>query len=120
MLLRTYARGAVVVLTLAAIAGFSGMPALRGDEAPLFLGTAAIFAYVGFWHRDAAVIRAVVSGLGVLYLSSGVILAILFVALEFPFAGRGYVETLGLAAFGGISAMCSRVLPCEEEPPEKQ
>ena len=116
MLLRTYARGAEVVLTVVAMAGFLGLPVLEGGEPLLFLGTAAIFAYVGFWNRDDAVIRAVIGGLGVLYLISGVLLAISLVALELPFESRGYVETIGLAAFGGISVVCARALPCEDGP----
>lgn len=119
MLLRTYARGAAVLLALVALAGFLGIPALGGGVALLCLGTAGIFAYVGYWQRDVAVVQAAVGGLGVLYLVVGVILAILLVALEFPFEGTGYVETLGVAAFGGISTVCSQVLPCEEEPPEQ-
>ena len=119
MLLNTYTQGAAVALVLAAVAGLFGVPVLAGGGPLLYLGTAAIFAYVGFWKRDAALTRAVVGGLGILYLLSGAILAVSFVALEFPFDGRGFVETLGLVFFGSISTWCSRVLPCEDDPPQR-
>ncbi len=119
MLLITYTQGAAVALVLAAIVVFFGVPVLAGGEPLLYLGTAAIFAYVGFWKRDATLTSAVVGGLGMLYLVSGAILAVSFVALEFPFEGRGFVETLGPVFFGGISTWCSRVLPCEDDPPER-
>ena len=104
---------------MAATAGFLGVSALGGSALVLYLGAAVIFAYVGFWQRDATVTRAVVGGLGALYLISGVILALFFVALEFPFEGRSYVETFGLVAFGSMSALCSQVLPFEDGPPEQ-
>jgi hypothetical protein len=117
-LLRTYARGAAVLFVLAAFAGFSGVSMLGGGAPLLYLFTAAIFAYAGSRSADAALRRSVVGGFGTLYLFAGVLLAAAFVALGFPFEGRGYVETLGLAAFGGASSVCARVLPCEDDPPE--
>lgn len=119
MLLRTYARGAAMVCVLAALAGLSGVSVLGGGAPILYLGTAAAFAYVGFLRRDAALTRSVVGGFGTLYFLGGVLLAACFLALGFPFEGRGYVETLGLAIFGAASNVFARALPCEDDPPAR-
>lgn len=116
MLLRTYARGAALALGLAAMAGFLGAPVPGVAYALLCLGTGSIFAYVGFGERDASLTRAVVGGLGTLHLVSGVALAVLFVALGFPFERHGYAHTLGLMAFGGLCVACARSLPCDDSP----
>ncbi len=43
-------------------------------------------------------------------------LAVLFVALGYPFERHGYAHTLGLMAFGGLCVACARSLPCDDSP----
>lgn len=117
MLLRTYARLVAVVLILASAAGLFGWLALGKGSAILYLFTAAVFAYAGGRWCDAGFTRAVVGSFGKFYLASGLVVAVLFVVLGFPFKGGGYAEALGLAIVGGASTVCSRVLPCEDDPP---
>jgi hypothetical protein len=81
-------------------------------SALLYLFTAGVFAYAGTRRRDAGFTRALVGNFGAFYLASGLGLAVLFVALKFPFEGGTYAEALGLATMGGVSAVCARVLPC--------
>jgi hypothetical protein len=117
MLLRTYARLVAMVLAVAALAGALGWVAL-GKGAPLYLFTAIVFAYAGSRWRDAEFTRAVVGSFGTFYLASGLILAVVFGGLEFPFGSGAYAMALGLAIVGGMSTVCARVLPCEDDPPE--
>ncbi len=58
-----------------------------------------------------------VGSFGKFYLASGLVCALLFAVLGFPFKGRAYAQALGLAILGGMSAVCARVLPCEDDPP---
>jgi hypothetical protein len=118
MLLRTYARLVAVVLVLASVADLLGWLALGTGAALLYVFTAGVFAYAGGRQGDEGFTRAVVGGFGGFYLASGLLLAIVFVVLEFPFGGGAYAEAFGLAALGGLSAACARVLPCDDDPPE--
>lgn len=114
---RTYARLVAVVLILASAAGLFEWLALGQGSVILYLFTAGVFAYAGGRWCDAGFTRAVVGSFGKFYLASGLVVAVLFVVLGFPFKGGGYAEALGLAIVGGASIVCSRVLPCEDDPP---
>lgn len=118
MLLRTYARLVAVVLVLASAAGSFGWLALGKGSALLYIFTAGVFAFAGGRWWDAGFTRAVVGGFGKFYLVSGLILAVLFAVMEFPFEGGAYAEAFGLAVVGGLSAVCARVLPCEDDTKE--
>ena len=120
MLLRAYARLAAVVLVLASLASLFGWLALGKGSALLYLFTAGIFTYAGGRWWDAGFTREVVGSFGKFYLASGLVLAVLFAVLRFPFEGGAYAEALGLTVLGGLSAACARVLPCEDDPKEGQ
>jgi hypothetical protein len=116
--LRTYARIVAVVLVLASVAGLFGWLALGKGSALLYIFTAGVFAYAGGHQRDAGLVRAVVGSFGGFYLASCLVLALVFVVLGVPLEGGAYAEAFGLAAVGGMSAVCARVLPCDDDPPE--
>ena len=119
MLLRTYARIVAAALVLASLAGLFGWSAFGKGSAILYLFTAGVFAYAGGRRWDAGFTRAVVGDFGKFYLASGLVLAALFVVLGFSFGGGAYAEAFGLAIVGGMSAVCARVLPCEDDPPKE-
>ena len=87
--LRIYARVAGSILVLLGLAGltlapaFVFVPKLSLVESFFHAFMGAIFLYVGFLNRDAAVVRSVVGGLGVLLL-----------------VGKAFMIVTGLA-FGG-------------------
>lgn len=118
--MRTYARLVAVVLVVASVAGSFGWLSLGKGLALLCLFTAGVFAYASGRRGDAGFTREVVGSFGKFYLVSGLFLAVLFVVLKFPFEGGAYVEAFGLAALGGLSTVCARVLPCEDDPTEEQ
>jgi hypothetical protein len=118
MLLRNYARLVAGVSFLASVAGVFGWLALGKGSALLYLFTAGVFAYAGTRRGDTGFTRTVVGSFGKFYLASGLVLAVLFVALKFPFEGGAYAEVFGLAIVGGMSAVCARVLPYEDDLPQ--
>ena len=80
------------------------------------LSSAAILAYVGFSRRNSAIVRSVVGGLGVLFLLSGLLVALIVSFLGFPLEGRGWEAGLVQAALGGLTMACAVILPCDDEP----
>ena len=119
-MLHIYARILAAVLGVIAIAvarrmtGTGLLGAGLGAGA-LYLGSAAVFAYAGFWLRNAATIRIVVAVMGSLFLLLGLLVALAMSILGFPFEGRGWVVGLAHAALGGLTMACAVLLPCEDE-----
>jgi hypothetical protein len=114
-MLRFYARALAVLLTLSSIVFFVRVAGIGLGVGIFHLSSAAIFAYVGFSRRNSAIIRGVVGGLGVLFLLSGLLVALTVSFLGFPFEGRGWAG-LVQAALGGLTMACAVVLPCDDEP----
>jgi len=79
----------------------------------LFAGT--VFAYVSFWYRDQALMRAVVGGIGLLYLLGGLLLATLMVFLRFPYQEEGFVLYLGNAILGAISVLVAKASTADSD-----
>ena len=118
-MLRIYARVLAAVLGVIAIVAArrmtgAGLGAGLGTGV-LYLGSAAVFAYAGFWPSNAATIRIVVAVMGSLFLLLGVLVALAMGILGFPFEGRGWVVGLANAALGGLTMACAALLPCEDE-----
>jgi hypothetical protein len=116
-MLRIYARLLAIVLALGGIAALVVL--IRGvglGVGIFYLSSAAIFAWVGFSRRDSAIVRGAVGGMGVLFLLSGLLVALTFGILGFPFEGRGWEAGLVQAALGGLTMACAVLLPCDDEP----
>lgn len=118
-MLRTYARLLAVVLALVGIATLVGMLGVSPGVGILYLSSATIIAYVSFLRRDPDIIRVVVGVVGVLFLLSGLFLAIVMSALGFPYEGGGWEIGLANAALGALTMACAMLLPYtdEERPP---
>lgn len=67
-MMRTYARIVGVLLVLTGLAGFVGAVDTDGGADFYHMAVGGIFVYLGFWQRDAVVVRRVVGGMGVLLL----------------------------------------------------
>jgi hypothetical protein len=115
-MLRIYARllAAALVATAAAIA--VRMPTEGVGVSVLFyVGSAAVFAYAGFRRGEAVVVRSVVAIMGVIFLVSGLLLALAMGILGFPYGGKGWVFGLAHAALGGLTMACAGLLPCDDD-----
>ncbi len=115
-MLRLYARTMAVLLTLSSIVFLVRVAGMGLGVGIFHLSSAAIFAYVGFSRRNSAIVRSVVGGMGVLFLFSGLLVALIVSFLGFPFEGRGWEAGLVQAALGGLTMACAVVLPCDDEP----
>jgi hypothetical protein len=80
----------------------------------LYLGSAFVFAYAGFWQGDTASVRRVVAAMGSFFLLSELLVALIIGVLGFPFGGRGWEVGLAHAAFGGLTMACAVLLPCDD------
>src|SRR5215204_3024940 len=114
-MLRIYARILAAVLGVVAIVAARRMTGVDLGAGVLYLGSAAVFAYSGFWLRNAATIRLVVAVMGSLFLLLGLLVALAMSILGFPFEGRGWEVGLAHAAFGGLTMACAVLLPCKDE-----
>jgi hypothetical protein len=118
-MLRIYARILAAVLGVIAIVAARRMTGaglgVGLGTGVLYLGSAAVFAYAGFWLRNAATIRIVVAVMGSLFLLLGLLVALAMGIVGFPFAGRGWVVGLAHAALGGLTMACAALLPCDDE-----
>jgi hypothetical protein len=95
-MLRIYARllAAALVATAAAIAVRIPAEGL-GVGVLFYVGSAAVFAYAGFRRGEAALVRSVVAVMGVVFLVSGLAVALTMGIVGFPFGGRvGYLGWL--------------------------
>jgi len=115
-MLRFYARALAVVLTVSGIVFLVRVTGAGLGVGIFHLSSAAILAYVGFSRRNSTIIRSVVGGLGVLFLISGLLVALIMSFLGFPFEGRGWEAGLVQAALGGLTMACAVVLPCDDDP----
>ena len=114
-MLRIYARVLAAVLGVIAIVAARSMTGAGLGTGVLYLGSVAVFAYAGFWPRNAATIRIVVAVMGSLFLLWGLLVALAMGTLGFPFEGRGWVVGLANAALGGLTMACAVLLPCDDE-----
>jgi hypothetical protein len=113
--LRSYARAVAVALAVVGAAALSGVVKAAHGSGVVYLFTGTLFAYAGFWNRDAGVVRSLVGGLGVLYLLYGLVMAVLFLAWGFPYEGKGFVQSLANTAFGGLSVLLAGAWSSEDE-----
>jgi hypothetical protein len=118
-MLRIYARLLAVVLALIGLAALASILGVGPGAGILYLSSAAIAAYVSFSQRDPDIVRIVVGGMGVLFLLSGLFLALMMSVFGFPYEGRGWEVGLGHAALGALTMSCAVLLPCaeDEQPP---
>jgi hypothetical protein len=76
-MVRTYASTAGLVLVSLSLAGFVGTTQMELPANVFHLGVGSMFVYLGFFQRDAEVVRRMVGGLGVLLLSvKGVVILV--------------------------------------------
>jgi hypothetical protein len=115
-MLRIYARLLAVVLVLIGIATIVLIRGVGLGVGIFYLCSAAIFAWIGFSRRGSAILRGVVGTMGVLFLLSGLLVALTMSVLGFPFEGRGWEAGLAQAALGGLMMACAVLLPCDDEP----
>lgn len=113
-MLRLYARVLAVVLALAGGAILLGVFAVGVAVSALYLGLAAVVAWVSFL-RKPEFLRAVVGGVGGIFLLSGLFLAVVVSILGFPYQGTGWEMGLANAALGASSMACAVLLPCADE-----
>jgi hypothetical protein len=118
-MLRIYTRLLAVVLATIGIAVLAGTLGVGPAGSILYLSSAGIAAYAGFYRRDPEIVRVVVGGMGVLFLLLGLFLAFVMSVLGFPYQGRGWELGLGHAALGALTMACAVLLPCadDERPP---
>jgi hypothetical protein len=116
-MLRIYARVlAAALVAVAVLTAAVGTPGWGfGAGAAAYLGSAAVFAYTGFWRGEARMVRSVVAGLGSLFLVSGLLVALAMGVLGFPLGGRLWEAGLAHAASGELTMACAALLPCEDE-----
>jgi hypothetical protein len=114
-MLRVYARVLATFFVAIAMAAAVTMPSVGLLVGAVYLLAAAVFAYSGFWLRNAATIRIVVAVMGSLFLLLGLLVALAMGIVGFPFEGRGWVVGLAHAALGGLTMACAALLPCDDE-----
>ena len=114
-MLRIYTRLLAVVLALIGLAALASILGVGPSVGILYLSSAAVVAYVSFSQRDPDIVRIVVGGMGVLFLLSGLSLALIMSVYGFPYEGRGWEVGLGHAALGALTMSCAVLLPCADD-----
>src|SRR5918997_19680 len=114
-MLRVYTRVLAVALALIGIAALAGISEGGPGAGVLYLISSGIVTYAGSSGRDPGVVRTVVGGVGLLFLLSGLSLAVLVGALGFPYEGRYWEAGLWHACLGALSMSCAALLPCADE-----
>jgi hypothetical protein len=114
-MLRIYTRLLAVVLALIGLAALASILGVGPSVGILYLSSAAVVAYVSFSQRDPDIVRIVVGGMGVLFLLSGLSLALIMSVYGFPYEGRGWEVGLGHAALGALMMSCAVLLPCADD-----
>jgi hypothetical protein len=114
-MLRIYARVLAAVLGVIAIAAAVRISRVGLGGSVLYLSSAIIFAYAGFSGRPSTIIRSVVAAMGLFFLLTGLLVALIMGILGFPFEGGGWEWGLVHAAFGGLTMACAVLLPCDDE-----
>ena len=67
-MLKLYARIVGIILVSLGLAGLSGVVGVSVATSVYHAAVGALFSYLGFWQRDALVVRSVVGGMGVMLL----------------------------------------------------
>lgn len=67
-MIRAYARIVGLVLVLLGLAGPVGVVDVSAAASFYHAAVGVLFVYLGFWQRDASVVRSTVGGLGILLL----------------------------------------------------
>lgn len=107
-MVRTYASVAGIVLVSLSFAGFVGIAQMNLPASVFHLGVGSMFVYLGFFQRDAEVVRRMVGGLGVLLLSvKGVVILIPLLWGEPPLLAPVEVTCL---VVGLLSVLAARYL----------
>jgi hypothetical protein len=106
-MLRIYARISAEVLALAGVAALESLLRVGRGVGILYLSLAALLAYLAFPRRDPAILRSVVGGMGLLFLSTGVLVALTMGVLGFPYERKGWEARLVHAALGGLRMACA-------------
>ena len=114
-MLRIYTRLLAVVLALIGLAALASILGVGPSVGILYLSSAAVVAYVSFSQRDPDIVRIVVGGMGVIFLLSGLSLALIMSVYGFPYEGRGWEVGLGHAALGALTMSCAVLLPCADD-----
>lgn len=113
-MLKVYVRVTGMVLVMIGLLGLGALPRLNLGESLFQLAVGAFFVYLGFWQRDQRVMRSVIGGMGVLLLSSGVILlSTWFMSGDRTFLGSVQVTCL---VVGTLSIAASRWLKDGQTP----
>ncbi len=107
--LRPYARVAAMALLAMGVMGFSELWCFGPPSGLYHTGVGALFAYAGFFERDAATVRQIVGGLGVLLLVITTV-TVLVVLVEFGRLGLGSIQITSLV-LGVGSILAARYLP---------
>jgi hypothetical protein len=113
-MLRTYSRIVGIGLALWGIAGLLGVSGQSPGRIVLFLGTSLIFLYAGFGRVSAMELRAIVVGMGILYLLSSGFLILVWAWMstaddpEMP-------KILLRGMIGILSLLSARFLPQRDE-----
>ncbi len=108
-MVRTYASVAGIVLVSLILAGFVGVTGMDLPANVFHLGVGSLFVYLGFFQRDAEVVRRMIGGLGVLLLSvKGVVILVPLLWGKLPLLAP--VEVTCLVA-GLLSILAARYLP---------
>ncbi|QIN78355.1 hypothetical protein GBA65_07280 [Rubrobacter marinus] len=104
-MLRLYARIVGLILVLLGLAGLVGVVGVSVATSFYHAAVGTFFAYLGFWQRDALVIRSVVSGMGVmLLLVKGVTISMPLFWGGAPFLGPMEVTCLVVGVLSILAA----------------
>ena len=113
-MLRMYSRIVGVALALWAIAALLGVWGQSTGRIVLFLGTSLIFLYAGFARVNAKDLRAIVGGMGILYLVSAGFLIVVWGWLSMP-DDPEVPKILLRGTIGILSLLCARFLPQSDQ-----
>ncbi len=104
-MLRLYARIVGLVLILLGVAGLVGAVGVSAAASFYHAGVGILFVYLGFWQRDASVVRAMVGGMGViLLLVKGVTMSAPLLWGEGPLLGPIEMTCLVVGVFSILAA----------------
>ncbi len=104
-MVRIYASVAGTVLVSLSLAGFAGIMEMDLPANVFHLGVGGMFVYLGFFQRDAEVVRRMVGGLGVLLLSvKGVVILAPLLWGEPPLLAPVEVTCLVVGLFSILAA----------------
>lgn len=107
-MLRLYARIVGLILVSLGLAGLVGVVGVSVATSVYHAAVGALFSYLGFWQRDAVVIRSVVGGMGVmLLLVKGVTISVPLLWGGGPLLGPMEVTCL---VVGALSILAARYL----------